>query len=51
MAYDGQLARAFNVRSIPRSYVIDSQGRIAAKDLRGVDLVAAVREQIPGNVE
>lgn len=31
MAYDGTLAKAYNVRGIPRSYVIDTQGRIASR--------------------
>lgn len=42
--FDGEIPRSYNVRGIPRSWIIDREGRIAAKDLRGDDLVAAVRE-------
>ena len=44
--YDGPLARSYNVTGIPRSYVIDTEGRIAVKDQRGEKQVAAVRELV-----
>ena len=39
----GQARTKYNVYGIPRSFVIDRMGRLVAKDLRGEELVAAVR--------
>lgn len=36
----------YSVYGIPRSFVIDRDGRIAAKDLRGEELVAAVKKLV-----
>jgi peroxiredoxin len=40
----GEIARLFNVQGIPRSVLLDKQGRIVAKDIRGDDLETAVAE-------
>ncbi len=37
-------ARNYNVRSIPANFLVDPDGRIVAKDLRGPDLHAALAE-------
>ena len=37
-------AALYNVRSIPANVLIDQQGRIIAKDLRGVDLLNKMDE-------
>jgi hypothetical protein len=37
-------ARLYNVRSIPSSVLIDQQGIIVAKDLRGEDLLQKLEE-------
>ena len=37
-------AALYNVRSIPANVLIDQQGRIIAKDLRGVDLLNKMAE-------
>ena len=42
----GPLAQAFNVRRLPRAFVIDREGRIAAKDVRRGALAAAVAEAV-----
>ena len=40
----GQIARLFNVQGIPRSVLLDRQGRIIAKDVKGQDLEAAIKD-------
>lgn len=40
----GKLAEQFNVSGIPRSLLLDRDGRIVAKNLRGEKLEAAVRD-------
>jgi peroxiredoxin len=42
--FDTSLARLYHVRGIPRAVLIDRQGQIAAKDLRGEKLADAVRK-------
>ena len=44
--FDGKLAAQFNATGIPRSYLIDREGHIAAKDLRGDQLQSAVASLI-----
>ena len=39
---EGELARRYNVRWLPRSFLIDREGRIVAKDLRGEAVAEAV---------
>ena len=39
---EGELARRYNVRWLPRSFLIDREGRIVDKDLRGDALAEAV---------
>lgn len=39
---DGELARRYHVRWLPRSFLLDRAGRIVAKDLRGEALIEAV---------
>jgi peroxiredoxin len=41
--FDGRLPSLYNVSAIPRNFVIDREGRIAHKDLRGEALAEAVR--------
>ncbi|MEL6615002.1 MAG: TlpA disulfide reductase family protein [Bacteroidota bacterium] len=40
--WDGEIPRLYNVRRLPRAFVLDRDGRIVAKDLRGTALVEAV---------
>jgi peroxiredoxin len=49
--FEGEVSAAYNVYYIPRSFLIDAEGRIIAKDLRGEDLERAVSEALgqPGN--
>ena len=42
--FQASLAKLYHVRGIPRAVLIDRQGRIAAKDLRGEALGKRVRE-------
>jgi len=49
--FDGQgwgnkLAGKYGVQSIPATYLLDKQGKILAKDLRGEDLEAAVAKAV-----
>ncbi len=41
-AFDGPAAAAYNVHGIPSIFLIDTEGRIAAKDLRGENMVKIV---------
>lgn len=38
------IAKKYNVRSIPATFILDSSGKIVAKDLRGEELKAKVKE-------
>lgn len=40
------IAQLYNIRAIPASFLLDSQGKIVAKDLRGDELEAKVTELI-----
>lgn len=44
--YNGDLARLFSVEKLPVTILIDKQGRIAARDLRGARLEEAIRRSI-----
>jgi peroxiredoxin len=44
--FQGDLARAYHVRYIPRSILIDREGRIVQKDLRGEALIKAVADLV-----
>ena len=41
-AWEGEIARLYNVRSIPQTYLLDRDGRIVAKDVRGEGIEEAV---------
>ena len=41
-AWQGEIARLYNVRSIPQTYLLDRDGRIVAKNVRGEGIEAAV---------
>ena len=48
-SYDGRgwsnaVVKAYSVQSIPWTYLIDRQGRIAKRGLRGAGMEAAARE-------
>ncbi len=38
------LARKYNIQAIPMSFLLDQQGQVAASDLRGPELEAAVKK-------
>jgi hypothetical protein len=40
------MSSAFRVQAIPFTVVVDQQGKILAKELRGTDLEAFVNEQL-----
>jgi len=42
--YDGRISKLYNIFGIPRAYLIDGHGRIAAKMLREEELEERVRE-------
>jgi hypothetical protein len=44
--FQGDLARAYHVRYIPRSILIDREGRIVQKDLRGENLIKSVTDLV-----
>jgi len=46
--WDSQPARQYNVRSIPSSFLIDPEGKVIAKNLRGIELSKKLTE-IYGN--
>ena len=40
------IAEQYNVKSIPATFILDATGKIVAKDLRGDELKAKVKELI-----
>ena len=42
--FDGPIAKMYNIRSIPSSFILDADGRIVAKNLRGPALEAKMAE-------
>lgn len=45
--FDDEIARLYNIRAIPASFVLDENGIIVAKDLRGPELGAKIAELLP----
>jgi peroxiredoxin len=45
--WENDAARLYNIQSIPASFLLDKEGRIIAKDLRGADLEAKLQELMP----
>jgi thiol-disulfide isomerase/thioredoxin len=45
--YNGTLARTFDVQQLPVTVLLDRDGRVAHRDLRGTRLEAAIRELVP----
>ncbi len=43
----GEFARGFALRSLPRSFLLDAEGRIVARNLRGAALRAALHQMLP----
>jgi peroxiredoxin len=48
-AHEGPLAKQYHVRAIPATYLIGPDGKVIARDLRGDDLAAKVRESLGVN--
>lgn len=46
-AWDNQAALLYGIRAIPQNYLLDPQGRIIAKDLRGENLLIKLAEMLP----
>jgi peroxiredoxin len=46
-ALDGPVARLYEVRQAPRSYLIDPEGRIVARDIGGEDLDSLLAQLLP----
>ena len=46
--YNGPLPRAFRVEQLPSTVLVDRDGRVAARDLRGEPLEAAIRGLLRG---
>jgi peroxiredoxin len=44
--FGGELVDLFNVTGVPRMYLIDTEGKIAARDLRGEEMVSEVERLI-----
>jgi len=44
--WDNKIATLYNVRAIPSSFLLDKDGKIIAKDLRGQELAAAVERAL-----
>jgi peroxiredoxin len=45
--WENELARTYGVNSIPATYLLDAEGRILAKNLRGPALAAALEKALP----
>ena len=42
--FNDPVAKLYNIKSIPATYILDSEGKIVAKNLRGIDLERKVEE-------
>ena len=42
--FNDPVARLYNIRSIPSTYILDEDGKIVAKNLRGARLEAKIKE-------
>lgn len=42
--WDSEVAKAYAVKGIPATVLIDKEGKIAARDLRGTDLLRKIEE-------
>jgi len=42
--FNGPIAKMYNIQSIPSSFILDADGKIVAKNLRGPDLEAKIAE-------
>ena len=45
--FEDEIAVLYNVRAIPASFILDENGIIVAKDLRGPQLEAKIAELLP----
>jgi thioredoxin-related protein len=45
-AWQNKLAQKYGVNSIPATYLLDGEGKIIGKDLRGEDLEKAVADAL-----
>ena len=45
--WENAVARTYNIQSIPANLLLDKEGKIIAKNLRGADLEAKLKELIP----
>ena len=45
--FEDEIALLYNVRAIPASFILDENGIIVAKDLRGPELEAKIAELLP----
>ncbi|TYB79747.1 TlpA disulfide reductase family protein [Bizionia myxarmorum] len=42
--FEDPIAKLYNIQAIPATFILDSEGKIIAKDLRGADLEAKIAE-------
>ena len=47
--YENKLARKYGVNKVPTTYLVDREGKIIGRDLRGEDLAAAVAKAVSKN--
>jgi peroxiredoxin len=47
--WDNAVARTYNIQSIPASLLLDKEGKIIGKNLRGAELEAKLKELMPGD--
>jgi peroxiredoxin len=47
--YENKLARKYGVNKVPTTYLLDREGKIIGRDLRGEDLAAAVAKAVSKN--
>ena len=46
--WDNKLGQQYGIRSIPSNYLLDKNGKITAKYLRGEDMLQAIGKVIGG---
>ena len=44
--WEGEIPEKYNVVGIPRTYLLDPEGKIVAKDLRGTDMIKEIKSHL-----
>ncbi len=45
-AWQGEIPKLYNVKELPRKYLINPEGKIVAKDIKGEKMIREIEKQI-----